>query len=292
MAEETGSVETGNPEAAVDASVSASATPGQPPAATQGAWIDSVSDTDLRGWAENKGLQNGNFENVLNSYHNLEKMMGADRAGRTVTLLDDTSTPEQTDTFYNRLGRPETPDAYSFALGEGADTARLDGLRATAHQLGITDKQFSGLAEADSAYFSHVVEQQGQAEQLAAVDAENALRQEWGAAFDQNIQGVEQYAAQLGMTEAHLVGLRDSMGPVEAMKFVHSLGGKLGEDSVDQGESVTGGMLTPAAAQQQLGELSMNKEYMEAWLNRTHPGHKAAVEKKSTLARQAAGQAP
>jgi hypothetical protein len=94
------------------------------------------------------------------------------------------------------------------------------------------------------------------------------------------------------MTEAHLVGLRDSMGPVEAMKFVHSLGGKLGEDSVDQGESVTGGMLTPAAAQQQLGELSMNKEYMEAWLNRTHPGHKAAVEKKSTLARQAAGQAP
>ena len=299
MADETGSTPAGNPEptatpAAPAAEPVPAATPepiaAPAPAVASEPWIDSVQDTDTRTWAESKGLQNGSFENVLGSYHNLEKLMGADRAGRTVTLLGDDPTPEQTNEFYNRLGRPEVSDGYTFKLDDGADTARLDSMRGKAHELGITDAQFTGLAEADGEYLASLSQANVDANTMAATDAEASLRTEWGAAYDQNFARVDQYAEQLGISEDQLQGLRSSMGPVEAMKFVHGLGTKLGDDTMDTGEPV-GGALTPAQAQTQLGELNMNKEFMEAWLTKSHAGHKAAVEKKSALARQAAGQA-
>jgi hypothetical protein len=278
MTEETGSVDAGNPEPTVGATMEAAS------AATS--FLDSVKDADLRGWAENK--QFPGVEQALNSYRNLEKMMGADKAGRTVTLLGDDATPEQRGEFYTKLGRPEAPDAYSFKLDDGADTSRLDALRTVAHEAGLSDAQFKALAEADVNYFTEHTKAAEESTHMSEVDATAALKREWGAAFDQNVAGVERYATQLGMTEEQLVGLSKSMGPVEAMKFVHSLGSRLGEDTVDTGEPVSG-VLTPEQARTSLRELNMNKEFMEAWLEKSHPGHAAAVDKKAALARQAAG---
>tara|TARA_R110000765_G_scaffold356977_1_gene447097 strand:- start:904 stop:1149 length:246 start_codon:yes stop_codon:yes gene_type:complete len=81
------------------------------------------------------------------------------------------------------------------------------------------------------------------------------------------------------------------MGPVEAMKFVHKLGQQIGDDIVDTGEARSSGMRTPEQAKQELGELNANTDFMAAWLNKQHPGHAAAVAKKSALARMMAGEA-
>ncbi len=287
MTEETGSAEAGNP-----AEASAPAAPAPAPVAAAAPapapWIEGVQDADLRGWAENKGLQAGTFENVLNSYHNLEKLMGQDKAGRTVQLLSDDSTPDQRADFYNKLGRPEQADAYSFKLDDGADTARLDAMRTKAHELGITDAQFSGMAQADIEYLSSVQQRNVDDNGVASRDAVAALEREWGAAFEQNVEQVDRTAKTLGISEDQLNGLRSAMTPVEAMKFIHQLGTKLGDDKMITGESV-GGLLTPATARQQLGELQMNKDFTEAWLDKQHPGHKAALEKKAALSRMASG---
>ena len=86
MAEEAGSVEAGNPGEANapsgETSADVNAVAGSPLATeTTTGWIEGVQDPTTKAWAEAKGLQNGSFENVLGSYHNLEKMVGADRAG-------------------------------------------------------------------------------------------------------------------------------------------------------------------------------------------------------------------
>ena len=297
MAEEAGSAGAGNPgEAAAAApsgetSAEVQSVPGSPLSTeTSTGWIEGVQDPSTKAWAEAKGLHNGSFENVVNSYHNLEKMVGADKAGRTVTMLGDDATQEQRDIFFNKLGRPEAAENYTVALPEGqTDDTRLVMMRNKAHELGISDKQFAGLAEADAAYIAAVGQGAVDEGAISAAAAEAQLRTEWGAAYDLKVAGIDVAAHKLGMTDEHLTGLRNAMGPVDAMKFVDGLNSKIGDHNFDMGEAVIPGHKTPEQAKQELGDLTMNKEFMDAWLDKGHPGHAAAVEKKAGLARLMTG---
>tara|TARA_R110002012_G_scaffold266801_1_gene450421 strand:+ start:2929 stop:3822 length:894 start_codon:yes stop_codon:yes gene_type:complete len=295
MTEEAGSVETGNPAESTSApsnETSVNTTPTEAPTQTAPAstWIDQVTDPTTKAWAEAKGLQNGNFENVLGSYHNLEKLMGADKAGRTITLLNDDASPEEHAEFYNKLGRPEDASQYSVTLPEGVeDDTRLTMMRTKAHELGLTDEQFKGLAEADAEYVNSTIQQQQDTTAISAAEAEAQLKKEWGAAYDLKVAGINLAAQKLGITEDQLKGLHNSMGPVDAMKFVDGLNTKIGDHDFDSGESVIPNHKTPEQAKIELSELSMNKEFMGAWLDKMHPGHAAAVEKKAALARLVSG---
>ena len=295
MAEETGSVDTGNPGEADapsgETSAEVTAVPGSPlTTEPQPSWLDGVQDPATKAWAEAKGLQNGSFENVLGSYHNLEKMVGADRAGRTVTMLGDDATPEEKATFYNKLGRPEVADQYSLKLPEDmTDDTRLVMMRNKAHEIGITDAQFSALAEADAAYIDATSQGLKDKATVNAADAEKQLRTEWGAAFELKVAQIDVVAHKLGLTDDQLTGLREAMGPVDAMKFVDGLNTKMGDHDFDEGEKIIPGHKTPEQAKEELDQLTMNKEFMDAWMDNLHPGHKAAVEKKAALARLVSG---
>tara|TARA_R110000824_G_scaffold30711_4_gene100767 strand:- start:4767 stop:5603 length:837 start_codon:yes stop_codon:yes gene_type:complete len=258
--------------------------------ATQSSWIDSVESTETKSWAESKGLQNGTVENVLGSYRNLEQLMGADKAGRTVTLLGDDASDSDRNEFYTKLGRPEDADAYGIPVPEGDDGDFANWAGRTFHDAGLTQKQ----ADHITAQWAEYGEARGQAAQdvetISAVDAETDLRKEWGAAFDQKVNGINAAASQLGLSDANLEGLRATMGPVEAMKFVDKLSSQLGDDAVITGESHLSGVMTPATAQEEMMNLNGNKEFMDAWLDKQHPGHAAAVAKKTRLARFMVGE--
>ena len=295
MAEETGSAEAGNPADANapsgETSAEVTAVPGSPlTTEPQPSWLDGVQDPATKAWAEAKGLQNGSFENVLGSYHNLEKMVGADRAGRTVTMLGDDATSEEKATFYNKLGRPEVADQYSLKLPEGmTDDTRLIMMRNKAHEIGITDAQFSALAEADAAYIDATSQGLKDKATVNAADAEKQLRTEWGAAFELKVAQIDVVAHKLGLTDDQLTGLREALGPVDAMKFVDGLNTKMGDHDFDEGEKIIPGHKTPEQAKEELDQLTMNKEFMDAWMDGAHPGHKIAVEKKASLARLVSG---
>jgi hypothetical protein len=295
MAEETGSVDTGNPGEADapsgETSAEVTAVPGSPlTTEPQPSWLDGVQDPATKAWAEAKGLQNGSFENVLGSYHNLEKMVGADRAGRTVTMLGDDATSEEKATFYNKLGRPEVADQYSLKLPEGiTDDTRLIMMRNKAHEIGISDAQFSALAEADAAYIDATSQGLKDKATVNAADAEKQLRTEWGAAFELKVAQIDVVAHKLGLTDDQLTGLREALGPVDAMKFVDGLNTKMGDHDFDEGEKIIPGHKTPEQAKEELDQLTMNKEFMDAWMDGAHPGHKIAVEKKASLARLVSG---
>jgi hypothetical protein len=79
------------------------------------------------------------------------------------------------------------------------------------------------------------------------------------------------------------------MGPVEALKFVDNLNTQMGDHTYESGAADTSGVMTPEQAQNAMGELLGNKEFNEAWMDRNHPGHKAAVAKKSELHRLISG---
>jgi len=285
MAEETGSVEAGNPVEDTMPSGEISVTP----PAQDTPWIDKVQNPEVRTWAESKGLQNGTFENVLGSYHNLEKLMGADKAGRTITLLGDDATPEQQGEFYTKLGRPSDAKGYGLTPTEGQDSSFADWAGDVFHEAGLTTKQSAMIAEKWGTYAAEINQNISDTATVSKDEAVTTLKKEWGAAYDMKVAGIDVAASKLGFTHDHLTALHASMGPVEAMKFVDSLNTKIGDHEFDRGEPVSPNHKTPEQAQVELSELSMNREIMAAWLEKTHPGHKAAVEKKSGLARMASG---
>ncbi len=249
--------------------------------------LDSIQDTDLRTYAEGKGFDKAGFEGVVKSYQNIEKL--AKNHESTVVIPGLETSDEDRAAFYNRLGRPKEATEYTFKLDDGADTTRLDAMREKAHAVGITDEQFSAMAQADLDYIGAATQEQTDAAEVSTVDAVNQLKKEWGAAYDQKVAGINIAAEKLGFTTAQLEGLRASMGPVEAMKFVDKLNNQMGDHDFDGGEAVLPNHKTPEQARQELGALTMQKEFMDAWLDKQHPRHKAAVEKKASLARLVTG---
>lgn len=257
------------------------------PQAVSDHWLDSVAEGDTRTWAETKGLRNGSIENVLGSYHNLEKLVGADKAGRTVTLLGPDATSEQINDFYNRLGRPETAEGYNLAPPEGEDGAFADWAGKTFHAAGLSDKQAAYMAEQWTGYVQGVTQAQADQAQISSVDARAELKLEWGAAFDSKSAGVDQAAIKLGFTPENLSGLRSAMGPVAAMKFIDSLNSKLGEHTYETGVSTS--VATPEQAGMQMNQLLGDKDFVSAWQDRMHPDHNNAVERKAALSRLISG---
>jgi len=281
MSEDNGSVDAGNPEAEAAAA---------PAAETKASWIEGVSDPDIRAYAETKGFHNTTVDNVVKSYQNLEKIMGADKAGRTVVLPGLDADEQTLGDFYTKLGRPEKADGYELPVPEGDDGKMADWAKGVFYEAGLSDKQAKMVAEKWNEYVGGAVATASEQSQAASQEAESTLKKEWGAAFDQKVAGIARAAKQLGMSDDQLTGLRNSMGPVAAMKFVDNLASKLGEAPMDNDYiNPTGGMLTPAAAKVELSKLSLDKEFMTAWLDRSHPSHKWAMEKKQNLSKMASG---
>ena len=92
--DEQGSVQSGNPGEVGQAQ-------GQ-----QGQWYDAFPE-DVRGLVQNKGWQSP--VDAIQSYTNLEKFLGADKAGRGLVLPKDDAGADEWGQVYDRLGRPADP---------------------------------------------------------------------------------------------------------------------------------------------------------------------------------------
>lgn len=281
MAEEAGSAPAGNP--------APEANPVSAPESQS--WADQVQDDGLRGWVEAKGLHNAGIENVVKSYHNLEKLIGADKADRTVMLPGPDAEATEMDAFYQRLGRPEDAKGYQLPVPEGDDGKMAEWAQGVFFEAGLTEKQAAMVAEKWNEYAGGIQQSQTSKGQEEGKKAEAELRREWGAAYDQKMNGIENAAVQLGMEREEIIGLRETMGPAAAAKFIDKLAGRLGEDKMDFDGDPENGALTPAAAMNALQKLGTDKDFMAAWMDKSHPSHKWAVDKKQNLARMAAGQA-
>lgn len=283
MSEETGSVEAGNPQPEAQQEA-----PAQAEVPADAPFYSSFKDEDLRGFVENKGVKQP--EQLASMYRNLEKVFGADKAGRTVVIPGPDAEGDALGEFYNRLGRPEKADGYELPVPEGDDGKLADWAKGVFYEAGLTNKQAAAVAEKWNEYIGGIQGESAQDQQMRAEQAASELRREWGAAYDSKVNNIEKAAEKLGMTEEQLKGLHSSMGPTAAMKFVDGLATKLGEAPIDNGGEPSGdSMLTPHMAREEWAKLGADKGFMDMWLNRDHPNHKWAVRKKESLHMMMAG---
>ena len=181
---------------------------GQAPATpeTPAAWYGEATPETV-GYIQNKGWDEPS--KAIEAYQNLEKFQGvpADQ------LLKLPKEGEPMDAVYDRLGRPESADAYEWDAPEGTqvDDAYLSAMKASAHAEGVSQKGFEAMANAHAEYEQKILESH-HAEIAKQQEVEIAeLKKEWGSGFEERAELGRRFIAK---------NLPDGMDKQEALNAI------------------------------------------------------------------------
>lgn len=250
---EQGSVEAGNPDVG-----SQVATGGQ-----QSSWYEGFPE-EIRGLVETKGWKTP--VDAIQSYTNLEKFLGADKAGRGLVLPKDDAGAEEWSQVYDRLGRPQSPDEYQLPVPDGSDGAFAQEAAGKFHELGLTAKQAEQLVSWFNEKSSGALSAQESQVAQSAEKQMSELQQEWGKDFDANIEAGRRATRQFGVQEEMLAKMEGAIGTKEMLKLFASIGKGMGEDSfVESGGAGKFGM-SPEAARVRIGNLKSDPNWTAKYL--------------------------
>jgi hypothetical protein len=271
------------PPAAAAAAPAGGAAGGGAPAAP--VFADTLP-ADLRESAVFKDIKD--LDGLARSYASAAKMVGMDK-GRVVALPGTADDPAWKDVF-DKLGRPADPKDYGFKAPEGlaVDAKLQEGFAKTAHELGLNTTQANKLYEwwnGQATEAQKALAGQGAAAQEAATAA---LKTEWGAAFDQNLDLAKKAVAHYGSDKLQAELNAGQGNNVEIIKVFAKLGRGLSEDGLI-GKGGPGGepIASPTEARQQIAAKQADKVFMAAYQDKRHPEHANAVDAMQKLYAQA-----
>lgn len=227
----------------------------QPPAF---AWLGENPDAELVGHVQNKAWQSP--ADAVKSHRELEKLFGADRAGRTLTLPSD-DTPEAWAPVWDKLGRPATPDGYKLPVPEGADAAYATAMAEVMHKHGISATAAKALAEANNQFLANALADQD-AQAQATFEAEQAqLKKDWGGEYDARREVARRAAVHLGLDEGAIDALEKASGYSKTLKALAKVGDLLGEHGIE-GVGTPGSFgMTPEGAAAQKSQLMADADW-------------------------------
>ena len=232
-------------------------------------------------YKEEKSLQNfSNMDDFVKSYLHSQKLVGADK----IPVPNKLATDDDWNTVYERLGRPESPEGYSYELPEESkvDDTTLKAFSAEAHKLGLLPKQAQGIMN----YYNSLAEQSDKSlefrDETARAEAEIELRKEYGPAYDLKVTQARNLATNtLGADFLRNTILQDgsSLGnnPQVDRAFA-DLASKLSEDSMVQGE-----VASAMTVKEIDGEIDTLTQPGSAYWDKTHINHKKAVDEVQRL---------
>lgn len=233
-------------------------TPAPPPEAP---WHQGVDEGAI-GWAKTRGYKLDDpaeaARQALVGHYNAEKLIGLDRAGRTVALPKDDAPKEEWDTFHAKLGRPADVKGYKVPEALKDDpvaAAFLD----MAHKSGYTQKHLDPVFEFVGQQTQALAAQaEQQREQKAQADVQ-ALQQEWGDQFQLRTEAARRARRELGLSDEQGIALEQALGVKSAADLFYKIGKGLMEDKAEGMTGASGGRnqfgLSPTEARAKIGAL-------------------------------------
>lgn len=216
------------------------------------------------------------------SYLELQKMVGS-----RVKVPGEDATEEDLSSFYNQIGRPEAPDKYDLKMPEADyNQGKIDAFLEQAHKSGLTNKQAQSAID-----FYHSLEVDGQVNteasmQQAKLDAETALKKEWGPS---------EYAKNLAISRRAFNRFADDdlkkfvnesgvTNNVAMIKFLHRIGSAFNEPDLG-GVGKDTGSIDSDSAKLEISAMMKDKKhkYHEALFDNTHPKHIEAISYRDHL---------
>ena len=217
---------------------------------------------------------------ALESYQGLEAMIGG---GDRVKIPGEDAKPEDWDKFYSKLGRPENPDGYEFTKPEGFDGYSDDfagKAREAFHKAGLTDGQAKALHDWWVGEFQGASQATEEARTQYKATLEADMAKNWGAEKGQKLDAAKRAATSLGLDAERLLEVEGAAGGFRMMDTLARIGAGLREDTIAGG---AGSGATAEAARGDLANLMADGEFNKALHDKSHPGHREAVDRWTRL---------
>jgi hypothetical protein len=176
---------------------------------------------------------------------------------------------------WGKLGRPEKPEGYTAEVPKDVPV-NLDVLREVAANAGMTNKQFQALVTKTVA---------GVQKQMQATTADkDALKTEWGGAYDAKLRDAAAVAAKLGWPKEAVAQILGGDLSSTQLKGWDAIAKAVGKEGHGIGDQRGGGneALTPAELNSRFKELQANPAYMD----RNHPQHDEYVQRGVKIMQQ------
>lgn len=249
---------------------------------TEAPWYGDIQDAELKGWLDNKGAKS--VAELANSYRSLERVFGADKAGRTVTIPKDDADETERNAFLAKLGRPESPDKYEFDLPEDANKETVDWFRTAAHKHGLSSKQAKGFLADYQEFATGRLGAMDQESQTKLAEEHAELDKAWGAAKAEKLAAASAAAQEFGLDAETIGAIEKHAGYAKTMQFFAAIGAKLGEGThIDTkgggGGGANFGAMTPEQANAEILRLKDDKDWLASYLS----GDKAKVARMDQL---------
>ena len=201
------------------------------------------------------------FGNLAKQFVNQRKAIGKDK----VVLPGSNATPEEKAAFYDSIGRPQTPADYKVDIPEEmaelytpevvSEQAKL------AHEIGATNEQFAAYMQKSMERDAQLLQQQADAQRQAVQSAEDSLRKEFGAAYDQRIHVANRLVSEALPNEESQMAFIEKFGAdPDFIRFASVVGSRLVESKALVAELSTD---TPGEAQKKIDQLMASPGYMD-----------------------------
>jgi len=239
-------------------------------------WKDSLPD-DLKTEKALESIQD--VPGLAKSYIHAQKMIGSDK----IPVPNKYATDEDWQAVYNKLGRPETPDAYEFKFDDNSsiDENALKGFKETAHKHGLLPKQAEGIMNFYNEMTQNYIQDLNSKSEQGRVTAEESLKKEWGNAYDNKLNQAKAISNKYLDKDFNNLTLSDGTRIGDHPNFIKAfanLANELGEDQLVQANGPQ--YMTPKELDKQIATL---QQAGSAYWTKSHPGHAAAVEEVQDL---------
>tara|TARA_R110000796_G_scaffold61214_1_gene141791 strand:- start:268 stop:1107 length:840 start_codon:yes stop_codon:yes gene_type:complete len=225
-------------------------------------------------------------DSLAASYVNLQSHLGRDKITKPVTESD-------WDDVYEFLGRPEGPEKYEVTLSDDLpeivanqfNDEALSSFKQEAHKLGLNSAQVSSLVswQANNMVGQHKAMEDSMAQSIDT--GETALREEWGRAYDQNLEFAKKAFNEYGGDELAAKMESSGMGnDPDVLKAFANIAKTTMADKDLAGTSNNAKMaMTPEEAKSEAAAIMGHPAYTD----KRHPEHVSIVKKVQDLFNQA-----
>ena len=249
-----------------------------PAAQPTSSWKDSISEDFRNDPSIEKFTE---IDALAKSYINATKMIGQDK----IVIPTKNSGQEAWDEAYTKLGRPESPEKYTFDVKSDVvnmDESAIKSFAEQSHKLGLNNKQAEGILDFYKNNMEGTAQQAKIDTETAQSQAEQELRQEWGRDFEGKVKQAGALAKAninpevLDMTLSNGTRLGDHP---EIIKGFAKIAGMMSEDKIVSTESEN--VNTVADIETEISAITNDTD--GPYWNKQHPDHDKAVQQVYTL---------
>lgn len=220
----------------------------------------------VKGFTNDDGSMN--VSELLKSYDSAQKYIGG-----SVKIPQENASAEELSAFYSKLGRPEKASDYDWKEPEGIQLQgeQFDTFKQRMHDLGMTNKQVSGVLDGYSKIVLDIFKSNETAKAQQESETRQALQKEWGDSFDSKLKGV--------MDTFEKLGIKDDlaeMGKLYDMRFIKAFH----QISVDSnGTQIKGAETSKESVEARIKAIQSDPAY----LNAGHPQHAEIIKEFRAL---------